>query len=140
MKTLYIIRGLPGSGKSTLARKLVDPHRHFEADAFHVNADGVYFFDPLRVKDAHAWCQQSVWISMEEYPDDIAVSNTFTQRWEYQTYLDMAASRGFEVQVIDCHGPWVSEHNVPEPVMEAMRRRWEPHVINNLGNEKPVHS
>ena len=125
MNTLYIIRGLPGSGKSTLAKKLVVPSRHFEADMFYV-VDGEYRFDPYKIKDAHEWCNESVKKALSS-DGDVAVSNTFTRRWEYQSYINLAEANGFDVQVIECNGKWESVHSVPRDVLTAMRERWEFH-------------
>jgi hypothetical protein len=61
---------------------------------------------------------------------DCAVSNTFTRRWEYQPYLDMAADAEFCAQVIECHGPWNNVHDVPGAVLAEMRHLWEPHRIS----------
>ena len=63
MKILIIIRGLPGSGKSTLAtmidfyHSVVDPEAVaiHEADQYFVK-DGVYFFNPLEIPNAHRMC------------------------------------------------------------------------------------
>jgi len=126
MNTLYIIRGLPGSGKSTLAKEIVKDYRHFEADMFHVDSNGVYKFDPSRVRDSHEWCKARVDDAMA-ITGNIAVSNTFTQRWEYQPYIDMADKYGWDVHVIESKGEWGSIHNVPESVINAMRDRWEEH-------------
>lgn len=130
MATLYIIRGLPGSGKSTLARRLVHRSRHFEADMFHMIC-GEYHFDPTKVRAAHEWCQQCVAHAMKE-DADIVVSNTFTRRWEYEPYIKMAHESDFDVQVIECHGPWENTHGVPDGVISAMHDRWEPHFMPNL--------
>jgi predicted kinase len=135
MPTLYIIRGLPGSGKSTLARKLVTPADHFEADMYHINEGGAYAFDASKVKDAHQWCRDSVETATGRRRD-VAVSNTFTRRWEYQPYIDIAESAGYDWQVIDCHGRWGTIHDVPEPVLIAMADRWEPHADNVAAHGK----
>jgi len=55
---LTLIRGLPGSGKSTLARKL--DAIHIEADQFFIQQNGVYLFNPKKLKAAHEWCQSVV--------------------------------------------------------------------------------
>jgi predicted kinase len=125
MKILYIIRGLPGSGKSTLAKRLC-PNHHFEADQYHM-VGGEYRFDPAKAKKAHEWCQACTAAILAKRQYDVAVSNTFTQRWEYQPYLNMAKEAGYDVQVIECHGPWKNVHNVPDEVLAKMRQRWEPH-------------
>ena len=126
MATLYIIRGLPGSGKSTLARRLVHDSKHREADMFHM--DGLeYKFDRSRMKEAHAWCLAEIKEMIQKEKADCAVSNTFTKRWEYQPYIDYAELNGYDVQVIECHGAWKNNHNVPDDVLSAMAKRWQPH-------------
>ncbi len=118
---LYLIRGLPGSGKSTYAKSL--DVFHIEADMYHVK-DGRYQFDPSRVKQAHEWCQQTCWNAMVKGMD-VAVSNTFTQRWEMKPYLDFAKDTGHEVEVIVMNGNYGSVHNVPSEVLRKMAERWE---------------
>ena len=46
---------------------------------------------------------------------NVAVSNTFTQKWEMQPYIDMANEHNYHIQIIKCHGDskWQSIHNVP---------------------------
>ena len=83
MKELFLLRGLPGAGKSTLAKMLAGEkeYRHKEADMFFVDADGNYKFEPSKIKDAHAWCQEEVDFMMKYEHSPIVVSNTFTQEW-----------------------------------------------------------
>ena len=126
MKTLYIIRGLPGSGKSTLAKKLC-PERHFEADQYFVDEQGFYSFKPQFIENAHQQCLSMAFDSMKS-GEDTAVSNTFTQRWEYEPYLRMAKELGYDVQVIECHGPWRNTHGVPDAKIGLMKNRWQPHI------------
>lgn len=128
---LTIVRGLPGSGKSTLANTLASKVTSrvaivVEADDFFYRETGQYQFDPSKLKDAHADClkraREGLMRGMHVF-----VSNTFTQRWEYEPYLRMAAEEGVPVQVIEVHGDFGSIHNVPDEAMARMRARWEPH-------------
>lgn len=128
---LTIVRGLPGSGKSTLANQLATARMDageyievFEADQYFETAEG-YKFDPSKLKDAHADCQRRVRDWLED--GSAIVANTFTQRWEYQPYLDMAKELGVPVQVIEVYADFGSVHNVPDETLARMKARWEPH-------------
>ena len=130
--TLTIIRGLPGSGKSTLAHMLVTARatggawvQRVEADDYFMQ-DGEYRFDHTKLAAAHVDCQRRTRAYLEMGSHVIA-SNTFTQRWEYEWYLDMAKELGVPVQVIEVHGDFGSVHNVPEETIVRMRNRWEAH-------------
>lgn len=129
---LIIIRGLPGSGKTTLANAIrnndVWNKRVFEADQYFETPNG-YQFDPNRLKVAHEICQKRTREWLEKGSEKIAiVSNTFTQRWEYEPYLNMAAELGHKVQVIEVHGEFGSIHGVPDESIAKMRARWKPHA------------
>lgn len=123
-KTLYIIRGIPGSGKSTLAQCLhltgmVD--EHYEADDYwYLLGGGVrYAFDPKYLGDAHEWCQNLVESAMADGMN-VAVSNTFTRRKEYSTYLRMAEEYGYHVNEIICKGGYENTHDVPADIVQKM--------------------
>ena len=124
-KVLYIVRGIPGSGKSTFAKTLGG--KHYEADMYFIDESGNYNFDPTKIKDAHQWCQRMVKGDMIlEYPK-IVVSNTFTQEWEIESYVNMAKEFGyivFSVIVENRHGG-VNEHGVPEDKLQIMKDRFE---------------
>lgn len=125
-KVITLVRGLPGSGKSTVAKALSDTYsaKHFEADMYFLTAGGDYKFDGSKVQEAHKWCQKMVeWAVCAGYP--VVVSNTFTQKWEMQFYIDLAEQYGYTVQVIECKGDFGNIHNVPENVISRMRERWE---------------
>jgi predicted kinase len=128
-KYLYILRGLPGAGKSTLARTIGAVY--FEADMFFMEGNE-YKFNPTKLKDAHAWCQDQVRISMKNSDSKmgdskIAVANTFTQEWEMQPYIDMAKEYGFTVftLVVENRHGGVNVHNVPDEVLDKMKERFE---------------
>jgi predicted kinase len=131
---LIIIRGLPGSGKSTLAEHLTYSLNStngefacvFEADQFFQTLAG-YKFDGTKLREAHLDCQSRTRAWLKK--GNIAiVSNTFTQRWEYEPYLDMATQYNVPVQVIEVHGDFENIHGVPPDKIESMRKRWEAHI------------
>ena len=128
-KVLYLLRGLPGAGKSTLAKSI--GAIYFEADMFFM-VGNEYKFNPLKLKDAHAWCQNQVRISMKNAsggmtPTRIAVANTFTQEWEMETYYKLAEEFGFTVfsMIVENRHGGVNTHNVPEDKLELMKNRFE---------------
>lgn len=124
-KELIIVRGIPGSGKSTFAKILGGVH--YEADMFFLDQNSNYVFDPSKIKDAHAWCIGSVLEKMKEGESRIVVSNTFTQKWELDPYMDLAKTLGYKVFVIiveNRHGG-VNTHGCPEDKVEIMKNRFE---------------
>lgn len=125
MKELFLLRGLPGSGKSTLAESLGGMHT--EADKYHINDDGVYDWKPEKVKDAHAWCQNTARVWMTNSVKRIIISNTFTQAWEMQPYYDLAEKYGYRVYslIVENRHGGVNKHGVPEEKLVQMKNRFE---------------
>ena len=132
-KKLYIVRGLPGSGKSTFALDLVgSDFLVCEADKYFM-VDGEYKFDGSKLKEAHESCRNRVETYMkdslinDQFYREIAVSNTFTQEWEMQAYIDLAKQYGYMVFTIiveNRHGG-VNQHGVPDEALTRMRDRFE---------------
>jgi len=124
-----LIRGIPGSGKSTLARALCaawPDSVHCEADDYHM-VNGVYAWDPAKVRHAHSWCQTKAAEAADAGRSLIVVSNTFTQLWEMNTYIKLAldAKAGLHVVARDLSVNFGNIHSVPEDSIAKMRERWQ---------------
>lgn len=124
-KVLYIVRGVPGSGKSTLAKQLTS--NVFEADQYFIDENGEYKFDFTKIKDAHKDCQDNVKYAMQSSIPKIAVSNTFTQEWEMEPYIQFAKKYGYTVftLIVENRHGGVNQHGVPEDKIELMKNRFE---------------
>jgi len=123
--TLYLVRGLPGSGKSTFAYRLAT--YVLEADQYFL-VNGIYQYNPKYIKEAHDWCQLETRHHLRQ-GHDVAVANTFTQRWEMKPYYDMCSGKIIEIIIST---PLTDEelaarciHKVPFEKINEMRRRWE---------------
>jgi predicted kinase len=128
MKTLILLRGLPGAGKSTVAKMLVNKdYCHKEADMFFVDREGNYKFEPSKIKDAHAWCQEEVEFLLRLEHTPVVVSNTFTQEWEMEAYYKLAKDYGYTVfsLIVENRHGGRNIHGVPDDKLEIMKNRFE---------------
>lgn len=126
---LTLIRGLPGSGKSTLAL-LMAKHAggfHYEADMFFIR-EGIYTFEHTKLREAHAWCLYETQKHLIK-GDSVFVSNTFSQQWEAQPYIDFCKKEMFSIQVIECQNSFVNIHDVPQETLAKMKSRWERIIV-----------
>ena len=122
-KTLTIIRGLPGSGKSSLGASLAPGHS-WSADDFFMN-EGAYEFNASKLKEAHDWCENRVEEELAAGVSQVAVCNTFSRRWEYQKYIQLARKYGYTPFVVTCQNRFASLHSVTWRTVSNMRSRWE---------------
>lgn len=119
---LYIVRGLPGTGKSTLAKKL---GYVCEADQYFETPNG-YVFDGSQLPKAHNLCRMNVESAMKNEVTNIVVSNTFSQRWEMDSYYELAVQYNYNVTEITLTGTrHDNKHNVPLETIDKMIKRWE---------------
>lgn len=140
---LVLVRGLPGSGKTTLAQQRYPEHAHFEADMFFMRRVGKdeyrYEFQPSLIKYAHEWCQRSTRKALEA-GRNVIVTNTFTQKWELEPYLAIAAATGACIKIIKCTGQFCNTHSVSAETVKKMVARWEAvegeEEYNPLGSGK----
>lgn len=118
---LYIIRGLPEPGKSTLGRKLC-PNHNYAADDFMGDV-----FDHRRLAQCHQACREIVYLTLGN-GHDVAVCNTFVQRWEMQPYLKMPGPHTiislFDQGLTDSELASRCTHGVPVETIARMRAKY----------------
>ena len=147
--TLILLRGLPGSGKSSTASfitKLINTLfifipdgmlpkwavdklqlcACFEADHYFYDDEDNYNFDPARLKDAHATCQEETAGALRNGTPLVIVSNTTTAEWEVETYEKIAAENNatFISLIVENRHDGVSQHGGPEHTLLAMEKRF----------------
>lgn len=126
-KDLILVRGVSGSGKTTLANTIAcGRFPIYSADDYFI-VDDEYKFDAGKLKDAHADCNSKTEIAMINGVANIIVANTFTREWEMKSYYDLAEKHGYIVHsiIVENRHDGVNVHNVPDPVLEAQRSRFE---------------
>ena len=129
---LILLRGLPGSGKTLLASIILQSPSGYEpeilsVDDFFVNNDGVYDFDPTKIKEAENYCQFRCSERMRQQKARIVVANTFTHDWEMEEYFKMAERYNYRVHTViveNRHGN-TNIHNVPEDKLQELEERFE---------------
>jgi hypothetical protein len=92
-----------------------------------MDGDGNYKFQPSKIKEAHKWCQEEIEFAMKYEHSPVVVSNTFTQKWEMDSYYDLAIMYGYRVHslIVENRHNGVNEHNVPEEKLVQMKNRFE---------------
>ncbi|AYV84578.1 MAG: ATP-binding protein [Hyperionvirus sp.] len=134
---LIIMRGLPGSGKDTYAKTNYPNHELISADQYFETKDG-YNFDLRRANDAHNWCFNKVCSNIKD-KKNVVVCNTFIKRNDVNRYIASNSDKA-KISVIRMKSQYKSIHNVPQDVIERMKRTMEdyPEEIIKGNNESSI--
>lgn len=153
--------GISGSGKSTYGKKLLaessaSVKKVVSADLYFFDEDGVYRWDPKKLKDAHRWCYQQFLDFLCDNDGStnahVVVDNTNTSRWEMERYAEGALRHGFALEVITIlydpeNGAEDNVHNVPLEATRRMNRKlqdrlregipaeWNERILRREGDE-----
>jgi hypothetical protein len=128
MPTLHIFRGLPGSGKSTRARNLAAELGaiFIEADMFHV-ADGDYCFNNRRAGYVYRDMPKLLG-SLAAHGMDIVYAGVLPVEESILHIADPCRACGYKINITTCSGKWGNIHNVPNDVLESMRKCFQPSI------------
>lgn len=133
---LILMRGLPGSGKSYKAKILSQGGVVFSTDDFFYK-DGVYQFDPSKIKEYHEENQKRTEEAMKQQISPIVVDNTNTTAWEMKNYVYLADKYGYEVSMEKPETDWAwnpeelakrNTHGVPKDTIDRMLARFQHDV------------
>lgn len=122
MNPIFIIlRGQPGSSKTTFAETLskLGSFVHLETD-FYFYQDGIYKFDPNKLKENHVKCFGDFKIAVERGSNIILANTNIKKSW-YSNYKAHAEAAGYMVfEVLMC-GNYQNTHGVPGWKVEEMK-------------------
>ena len=104
--TVYILRGFPGGGKSTVAKTLAGNDGIIcSADDYFINSEGEYFFQPIRLKDAHSVCFGKFLQALKDGCPTVVLDNTNILKAHFTSYKVLGESYGYMVSVLEVNIP-----------------------------------
>jgi predicted kinase len=148
-KTCVIIRGLSGSGKSHLAKQIVNNHKDYtcsihETDSFFYDEDGNYKIDFGKMTEYHNKNFELFSKSILSGTHIVINSNTNTQLWEFNDYVELAVQNGYSIMIFDLYDAGLTNqelfernsHDFPLDKYDVVRSHYERNY-SNLDSRKP---
>jgi predicted kinase len=120
---LLIVRGITGSGKTTFVKNSKIECMHLEADMLCVKT-AAYQWEGDNVKGNHETCFEIAKLVFSRGAD-LCISNTFTRKWEFAHYINLAKSLGYYVEVYRMDNDFGNTRSVPEEIVQKMKARFE---------------
>ena len=125
-KYLYLIRGTSGSGKSTLAETMAKSlgGKSFAADDFFM-VGSEYKWDPLKLGEAHAWCQNAVEEELQLGSGIAIVHNTLVTEKQVAEYTVIAERTGAKLisLIVERRHTGKNVHGVPDEKLKQQARQ-----------------
>jgi len=125
-KCLYLIRGTSGAGKSTLAKMLAIAlgGKSFASDDFFMVNDE-YKWDPLKLGEAHAWCQKSVEEELSFGSGIAIVHNTLVTEKQVAEFTVIAERTGATLisLIVEKRHSGKNVHGVPDAKVQQQARQ-----------------
>jgi predicted kinase len=133
-QSLTLVRGTQGAGKTDFALWLMhgkDQTVCLSADHYMVGADGKYKFDPAKLKAAHKKCYEEAAAYLES-GYSVVVHNTFSQEWEFQPYVDLAAEWDVKMYsiVVEHRHAKRNIHGVSDTKVKQVAQRFDLKLTN----------
>lgn len=125
MVKLFVIRGVSGSGKTTYAKTIYPELPLVEADDYRM-VNGEYVFKVEETTLVHKKAQKRILELLLE-GKNVVVANTFTRKWELDSYLTFLKEGGVEpeVKITRLNTLYENVHGVPSEVVTSMKERFE---------------
>lgn len=131
---LLLFRGIPGSGKSYVAKRVANSLQgiEYETDKQFTKGGSDYEFDPSLLGAAHVFTQNEVRVAMNSSEPIVAVANTFTRRWEFDDYLNIAQQFGYQTVIVDLFRAHLLQGREDSSTLDANTLSKLPHYTSYL--------
>jgi predicted kinase len=140
---ITFVRGLPGSGKTMWAERIRSTETRktvmVAADDFMLNENGQYAFNPDMLRHCHDLCTEDAHKALDAGLH-VIVHNTFTKKWEFNSYLMSIDEFDAEVAIVDIFDAGLTDesladrnsHGVPIETIERMRYEYQEVTLIEL--------